>query len=866
VGGKILSTGEIVPLADYPPVTYYSRGNLSPELTSSWNSNRDGSSGTVPPNFNSGIFVIQNSHTMTTSASWSISGVASKLQIENGGTLTANNPVTLSSATTFQIDNAGIYIHNNNGNPTIFSGMENFATNSSVEIKNWINTSTPIPVITGSWGNLKITYNPGVTWNQAGNITNIAGNFTIDNSTTSAFIFTNLGGLTLTINGDFNIITGVVNLSDGLIGGTFNLYLGGSYNQTGGTFNPNLSGSSVLLFAFEGQNKTFIHSGGTLTNTQILWVINPGGAYILNDDLSVATDRTLAVNGSLDCGIKTVTGPGTFNLPSGATLLTSNPAGVNGSITVTGTKIFNAASNYVFKGNSSQITGTLLPAVVNDFTVDNDAGVKLTNTALTISGALTINPGKLFTIEPGKQVSVMGITNINSPQCLVIKSDATGTGSFIDHGFTGSGTVRIERYLSTDSWHYISSPIINSTANVFYGDYLMTSDPSRPSGWGGWITDPATPLDVMRGYACWKPDGNSNSEVFTGIPNTGDKTFSVNNDNGSGTFEGYHLVGNPYTGAIDLSAILDWGTFEHTAYFWNQSENNPDPYTGGGNYDAYPVFGNWGTHSKYAPATQGFYIHNPAGNTSITIPSSARVHNGTEFLKEGEIISNGLLITIESDANHYTDKITVHFDPKSTSGYDPGFDAYKLWGLHEAPQLYTLIGDLKVTCNSLPFDQKNMIIPLGFQCGLNSQFKLIADSIASFSENISIYLEDLKTKTIQDLRLNPCYTFSYDTLENSNRFLLHFEDAAFGIKDSKRIIPVEIYSYRDAIYIRSDEIDLRESKIFVYDLTGGLCFKTLLSERSIDKVIPGVVEGVYFVRLVKGENIYNVRLLLGKNL
>jgi glutamine phosphoribosylpyrophosphate amidotransferase len=159
-----------------------------------------------------------------------------------------------------------------------------------------------------------------------------------------------------------------------------------------------------------------------------------------------------------------------------------------------------------------------------------------------------------------------------------------------------------------------------------------------------------------------------------------------------------------------------------------------------------------------------------------------------------------------------------------------------------------------------------MIIPLGFQCGLNSQFKLIADSIASFSENISIYLEDLKTKTIQDLRLNPCYTFSYDTLENSNRFLLHFEDAAFGIKDSKRIIPVEIYSYRDAIYIRSDEIDLRESKIFVYDLTGGLCFKTLLSERSIDKVIPGVVEGVYFVRLVKGENIYNVRLLLGKNL
>ncbi|MGA3013794.1 MAG: hypothetical protein ABSD71_07135 [Bacteroidales bacterium] len=803
---------------------------------------------------------------MTTTASWSISGVASKLQIENGGTLTANYSITLSSATAFQIDNGGSYIHNNNGNPSIFSGVENFAPNSSVEIKNWINTSTPIPVITGSWGNFKITYNPAAAWNQAGNITNIAGNFTIDNSSTSAFVFTSLGGLTLTISGDLNINSGVVNLSDGICGGTFNLHLGGSYNQTGGTFNPNLSSSSVLLFTLEGQNKTFTHSAGTLTNTQILWVINPEGAYIFNDDLNVATDRTLAVNGSLDCGIKTVNGPGSFNLTAGAILLTANPAGINGSIPVTGTKIFSTTANYVFKGNSFQVTGSLLPATVNNFTVDNEEGVKLTNTTLTISGALIIKPDKLFTIEPCKQVTVMGNTNINSLQCLVIKSDATGTGSFIDHGFAGSGTVRIERYLSTDSWHYISSPITNATANVFLGDYLMTSDPSQPSGWGGWITDPATPLEVMRGYACWKPDGNSNSEVFIGTLNTGDKTFIVNNNNGSGTYEGYHLIGNPYASAVDLSAIPDWGTFEHTAYFWNQSENNPDPYTGGGNYDAYPVFGTWGTHSKYAPAMQGFYIQNTAGNTSMTIPSSARVQNGVVFLKEGETISNGLLIKVLSDANHYTDKITVHFDPQATSGYDPGFDANKLQGLHEAPQLYTLIGDLKVTCNSLPFEKKNMIIPMGFQCGLNSQFMLKADSLTTFSKSISIWLEDIKTNTIQDLRLNPCYTFSYDTLDNSSRFLLYFEDATFGIRDLKSPIPVEIYSYRDAIYIRSDETDLREAKIFVYDLMGRLSFNSVLSEKSKNKVIPGVVEGVYFVRLIKGENIYNVRVLLGKNL
>jgi hypothetical protein len=89
--------------------TYYSQGSLDAKTLASWNSVRLGG-GTTPANFTAGdIFVIQNTHSMTTSASWTVSGTGNKIQIESGGTLTATFIVV---TTTFQIDNLGTYVHN----------------------------------------------------------------------------------------------------------------------------------------------------------------------------------------------------------------------------------------------------------------------------------------------------------------------------------------------------------------------------------------------------------------------------------------------------------------------------------------------------------------------------------------------------------------------------------------------------------------------------------------------------------------------------------------------------------------------------------------------------------------------------------
>jgi hypothetical protein len=385
--------------------TYYSQATGNPATLSNWNSIRTGG-GSTPSDFTTTAnFVIQNSHTMTTTAAWSFGGSGSKLQIESGGTLTANNAITLAAATTFQIDNGGKYIHNSKissvATPTVFAGIESFSSLSTVEIQNWDDNGSAIaafPTVT-NWGNLIIKYNPLFAWNFSGNLTTINGNFTIDNlSTTNEVRFSANVATTLTIKGDLNIVSGLLNFSNGSTASKIMiLNIEGNYNQTGGTF-THTNTNNLLAFNINGVGKTFTQSGGTLTNTNINWTIADGASLTLINNLPVATGRTLTVGGGtsgiLDCSTSSVSGAGTFTLSAGATLKTASSTGIAGSITTT-TKSFSSAANYEFNGAATgTFTTTPTASTVNDLTINRSAGVALSQN-LTVAGTLALTSGKL---------------------------------------------------------------------------------------------------------------------------------------------------------------------------------------------------------------------------------------------------------------------------------------------------------------------------------------------------------------------------------------------------------------------------------------------------------------------------------------
>jgi hypothetical protein len=51
-------------------------------------------------------------------------------------------------------------------------------------------------------------------------------------------------------------------------------------------------------------------------------------------------------------------------------------------------------ANYTFDGSNAQVTGSYLPANINDFTIDNSGGVTLTN-GVTVGGIQTLTSGVL---------------------------------------------------------------------------------------------------------------------------------------------------------------------------------------------------------------------------------------------------------------------------------------------------------------------------------------------------------------------------------------------------------------------------------------------------------------------------------------
>ena len=293
-------------------ITYYSQGNLAPNLTTSWGTIREGG-GSAPAGFTGGdVFVIQNGHSMTTSATWSISGTGSKLWIENGGALTATSAVTLATATTFQIDAGGTYVHNNTAayGQTIFQGKEDFAAASTVILNNSSSTG-PSAV---AFGNLTVNFtsDPGAAVNCGGGVTTINGNLTIQSTSVREFRLTASTNLILNLGGDLDISGGVpepgkraaapainiggdVSLSAGVLdlgtgSGASTLTVSGNFDQSGGTLQR--SGSNSRTLNVGGH---WTRSGGIFDSAGITVVMNGAGAQTIGGSVST-TFNNLTIN------------------------------------------------------------------------------------------------------------------------------------------------------------------------------------------------------------------------------------------------------------------------------------------------------------------------------------------------------------------------------------------------------------------------------------------------------------------------------------------------------------------------------------------------------------------------------------------
>lgn len=524
--------------------------------TSTWERYEEGTwkTTTAHPTKSSGKITIRSGHNVTVPASISVDEVT----VETGGTVTVSEGATLTVATGHDeidflvngtvvnegtVSSIGVLSFSNG------STYEHKVNGGSIPIATWALTSNCN--VTGMTNNPNLTIPSSTqpfgnfTWNctnqvytlehvnLAGQLRNIAGNFYIVSTGSTAFLrlgFREDGDLT--VNGNFSqtggrlAIAGHPNTRKMIVKGDFSLAVGGTiyispYSGTGildvggdftsaGTFNItyysagnapatiNVAGDcSITGGDFYMSRSTEIgtlnvagnlyHTGGTIRETS-----SGSGNIVFNGSEKQIFATTGEIYGEIDFTVNNgsylqlatpetyITGAGSFELKDGATLgitssagITETGSGYTGNIRVTGTRNYSNKANYIYNGIDNQSTGSGLPSTVNNLTFNNSGKT------VTFTGKTTVTNN--FSVTTGSKAGLGPFTHETGRLTLGGIGKSVGT-----YGSTGSTAP-----ITDDTYFAISTGIVINYAPP--GSWLgVTTEWNNGTNWSGGIPGEAT--------------------------------------------------------------------------------------------------------------------------------------------------------------------------------------------------------------------------------------------------------------------------------------------------------------------------------------------------------------------------------------
>lgn len=391
----------------------------------------------------------------------------------------------------------------------------------------------------------------------------------------------------------------------------------------------------------------------------------------------------------------------------------------------------------------------------------------------------------------------MNDLTINSGANLIVDSqNGVGDGSIITYG-TVTGNATVKRYIGADRYYYISQPVTTAVAGVFLHTWMFTYN-ELTGAWGSFIEPPATALNVMKGYAVWSSSINSydpgvppigdTTVAYTGVLNSGSNSVALTFTNvGSVYGDGWNFVGNCYASASDWEAVG-----------WTKTNLQTNAYSvwNGTTYGTYTV-GSGGTNgaTKYIPAAQGYFVKVTAAG-SLGVTDAVRAHSTQAFWKSEGTMENRLSLTVTN--GEVNDETVIFFNSNATTAMDYDYDASKLLA-PAAPQIYTMLGTDRMAINTYNNTTETNSVKLGVNAPVAGEYLINVSNIESFDVNTPIFLEDLLTGQVINLRENSSYSFNADE-GTSECFLVHFSEVQ-GIDDPSKTGITSIYTNNGKIYV-----------------------------------------------------------------
>ncbi len=431
---------------------------------------------------------------------------------------------------------------------------------------------------------------------------------------------------------------------------------------------------------------------------------------------------------------------------------------------------------------------------------------------------LTINSDKTFNISVNDGVTVNGDFTNNGT--LNIKSSAEGIGSFINFGdVTNNGIFNMERWLSEDAWHFISSPLAGNTSMVFLGCYMREWDEITAE----WLEINETDVELEKGigYNLWTAS-KKNLFTFTGTPYSGNISIPMTKTENGSDHVGANLLANPFPSSID------WDMLDGEGY--------GAKYTYDGDNAIYKTYNEGGSADRLVPPGQGFVIFADYDG-HFNVGNAERSHQGTENFDKNEV-SNGLVLATTFE--NVTDELWIEFVDDATKGYERKYDAYKLMTPRlDLPQLYSISDGQQLSIDRRP---ETNTIQLGFHCQTGGRYNI---NIAQVNGIAQLEIEDTKTSNLHNLLEEP-FEFEWALGDAEERFILHL--SATGLPENPSS-SVSVYQRDNAIYISQNE-EFVYTNLRISNISGQLIMESTLQKQNLNKVKINLPSGVYLVQLL----------------
>jgi alpha-tubulin suppressor-like RCC1 family protein len=460
---------------------------------------------------------------------------------------------------------------------------------------------------------------------------------------------------------------------------------------------------------------------------------------------------------------------------------------------------------------------------------------------------LIINPTGKLTLSPGISLTV---NNLN------IISDVTGTGTFVDNGtVTINGISTVQQYLTGSGtttpngrFWYISSPVTGATSATFdaAGANILKRYDEPTHAWSEIINNTMT-LPVGTGY--FARLGTTSTPTFTGVLNTGNINLSLSRSGTTDSKRGFNLVGNPYPSYLDWDAAIKTNVESTIWYRTNDGVSMV--------FDTYNAALHVGTNNngvgivtKDIPPMQAFWVHvDTDGKTgSLTFDNSMRNH-GTGNLLKTDALNELIRLKVSNGTN--SDEAIVVFNADATNALD-AFDSEKMSNNDALiPELYTIANSQKLVINGLESTVSNPIIPLGFKTAKAGTFTISANQIEGL-DGVPVVLEDKLLNISQDLTQTADYSFSSDSVNDANRFVIHLKSNNETTASKIEQRGISIYAKGNSAIINTS-FDNTVGTVEVFNLIGQKVANGILSGTQTTVALPNTARA-YFVK-VKTDNI-----------